>query len=248
MVGVVVVIHHSAGLDRRSRPRTALEDVRGILSTHPPGTFNCRSADRTRKRVSGLRVSQSTHRAGVRKPDISAARHRLGRGLGETDAQVVAPLQKCCPEKAVPRVLSLVKGQKFCLRARGTTMNALRCTAKTNNGVVRPQRGRWNVSTLGRPMLSMSEVAVLLGTHRATVCRSIERGDFPLAVIRINGRMRVARVAVERLLGGESQRDGGEPHSEADVCSSWVGRSSASSRSMPMYSAARRSSAPTTPV
>jgi len=38
---------------------------------------------------------------------------------------------------------------------------------------------------------------------RATVYRSVKRGDFPVPVLRINGRMRVARLAVERLLAGD---------------------------------------------
>ena len=54
-----------------------------------------------------------------------------------------------------------------------------------------------------RPLLSVDETAILLGESRSAVYRSIERGDLPLPVFRINGRLRIARRAVERLLAGE---------------------------------------------
>lgn len=54
-----------------------------------------------------------------------------------------------------------------------------------------------------KPLLSVDETAVLLGASRASVYRSIERGDLPLPVFKINGRLRIARRAVERLLAGE---------------------------------------------
>jgi Helix-turn-helix domain len=55
-----------------------------------------------------------------------------------------------------------------------------------------------------KPLLSVDEVAVLLGTSRASNYRSIERGDLPLPVFTINGRLKIARRAVERLLSGEA--------------------------------------------
>ena len=54
-----------------------------------------------------------------------------------------------------------------------------------------------------RPLLSVDEVAILLGASRSSIYRSIERGDLPLPVFKINGRLRIARRAVERLLAGE---------------------------------------------
>jgi excisionase family DNA binding protein len=54
-----------------------------------------------------------------------------------------------------------------------------------------------------KPLLSVDEAAVLLGASRASLYRSIERGDLPLPVFKINGRLRIARRAVERLLAGE---------------------------------------------
>lgn len=54
-----------------------------------------------------------------------------------------------------------------------------------------------------KPLLSVEETAVLLGESRSSIYRSIERGDFPLPVFRLNGRLRVSRRAVERLMEGE---------------------------------------------
>jgi hypothetical protein len=49
----------------------------------------------------------------------------------------------------------------------------------------------------------VDETAVLLGESRSSIYRAIERGDLPLPVFTINGRIRIARRAVERLLAGE---------------------------------------------
>jgi excisionase family DNA binding protein len=54
-----------------------------------------------------------------------------------------------------------------------------------------------------KPLLSVEEAAILLGESRSSIYRSIERGDLPLPVFRINGRLRIARRAVERLIAGE---------------------------------------------
>src|SRR3984957_8111452 len=58
-------------------------------------------------------------------------------------------------------------------------------------------------SGFSRPLLSVEEAAILLGESRSSLYRSIERGDLPLPVFTINGRLRIARRAVERLLAGE---------------------------------------------
>jgi excisionase family DNA binding protein len=58
-----------------------------------------------------------------------------------------------------------------------------------------------------KPLLSVDEAAILLGASRASIYRSIERGDLPLPVFKINGRLRIARQAVERLLAGEPPLD-----------------------------------------
>ncbi len=55
-----------------------------------------------------------------------------------------------------------------------------------------------------KPLLSVEDVATLLGHSRSSIYRAIERGDLPLPVFTINGRLRVARRSVERLLDGEA--------------------------------------------
>jgi excisionase family DNA binding protein len=54
-----------------------------------------------------------------------------------------------------------------------------------------------------KPLLSVEEVAILLGQSRSSVYRSIERRDLPLPIFKLNGRWRVPRRAVERLLDGD---------------------------------------------
>jgi excisionase family DNA binding protein len=54
-----------------------------------------------------------------------------------------------------------------------------------------------------KPLLSVEDVATLLGQSRSSIYRAIERGDLPLPVFTINGRLRIARRSVERLLNGE---------------------------------------------
>lgn len=55
-----------------------------------------------------------------------------------------------------------------------------------------------------KPLLSVEDVATLLGQSRSSIYRAIERGDLPLPVFTINGRLRIARRSVERLLDGEA--------------------------------------------
>jgi hypothetical protein len=57
--------------------------------------------------------------------------------------------------------------------------------------------------SLKKPLLSIEETAILLGESRSSLYRSVERGDLPLPLFTINGRLRVAREAVDRLLAGE---------------------------------------------
>ena len=54
-----------------------------------------------------------------------------------------------------------------------------------------------------KPLLSVDEVSILLGQSRSSVYRSIQRGDLPLPMFKLNGRLRVPRRAVERLLEGD---------------------------------------------
>jgi len=58
-------------------------------------------------------------------------------------------------------------------------------------------------SLAAKPLLSVEDVATLLGQSRSSIYRAIERGDLPLPTFTINGRIRIARRSVERLLDGE---------------------------------------------
>jgi len=51
--------------------------------------------------------------------------------------------------------------------------------------------------------LSVEETAEMLGQSRSSLCRSIHKGDLPLPLLRIAGRWRIPRRAVERLVDGD---------------------------------------------
>ncbi|MGH9082359.1 MAG: helix-turn-helix domain-containing protein [Acidimicrobiales bacterium] len=126
-----------------------------------------------------------------------------------------------------------------------------------------------------KPLLSVDEAAILLGASRSSVYRSIERGDLPVPVFKINGRLRIARASVERLLVGDLPVPSGEGAVKAGGAAEWHegsldgtgvegpashdgrGRSSCGRpgricrpqpRSVPTCSAARRSSSATPSV
>ncbi len=61
-----------------------------------------------------------------------------------------------------------------------------------------------------KALLSVDQAAILLGVSRSSLYRSIERDDLPLPVFKINGRLRIARAAVERLIAGEPPPVGGK--------------------------------------
>lgn len=109
-------------------------------------------------------------------------------------------------------------------------------------------RTKTNTST--RAFLSIEEVAALLGEHRSTCYRSIERGDFPVPVVTINGRLRVPRRAVERLMAGEPAAfsQPGQAAPGDAVCAVCGSSFSSPARRHPTCSAARRSSSPITSV
>jgi predicted DNA-binding transcriptional regulator AlpA len=65
------------------------------------------------------------------------------------------------------------------------------------------RQSRWRTAQSTRPLLSVEQTAILLGESRSAIYRSIERGDFPVPVFRINGRLRITRRSVERLLEGD---------------------------------------------
>lgn len=62
-----------------------------------------------------------------------------------------------------------------------------------------------------KSLLSVDEAAILLETTRSTVYRAISNGTFPLPVIRLGGRLRIPRAAVDRLLAGEYLSAGDNP-------------------------------------
>lgn len=61
------------------------------------------------------------------------------------------------------------------------------------------------------PLLSVEETAELLGQSRSSLYRSITKGDLPLPIVRIAGRWRIPRRAVERLLDGDLPLGSGRP-------------------------------------
>ena len=129
-----------------------------------------------------------------------------------------------------------------------------------------PVRAGSELSPTGRPsavrrrspstnrLLTISEVADLLGVHRSTLYRTIGRAGLPLPII--GATMRVPRVAVERMLGGELSTRAPAPLfapptvsglvEPAYYCSGCGSPLPVSKR--PMCSAARRSSSPTAAV
>lgn len=51
--------------------------------------------------------------------------------------------------------------------------------------------------------VSLAEAATVLGIHRSTAYELYRRGEFPVAVLRIETRLRVTKLQLERyLLGG----------------------------------------------
>ncbi len=131
-----------------------------------------------------------------------------------------------------------------------------------------PVSGTSEVSSIGRTravrrrssstnvLLTISEVADLLGVHRSTLYRTIGRAGLPLPLVRVGATMRVPRVAVERMLGGELSTRAPAPLfapptlsglvEPASYCSGCGSPLPVSKR--PMCSAARRSSSPTAAV
>jgi len=109
---------------------------------------------------------------------------------------------------------------------------------------------RTKTNTTTRAFLSVEEVAVLLGEHRSTCYRSIERGDFPVPVVTINGRLRVPRRAVERLIAGDPETVGQSVQATpgVEVCPLCGSSLTSPARRHPMCSAARRSSSSITSV
>jgi len=123
-------------------------------------------------------------------------------------------------------------------------------TPRLESGTARLRRPATNL------LLTISEVADLLGIHKSTLYRTIGRSELPLPVIRVGATMRVPRAAIERMLAGErttqvpapaiTVTDASDFAERASYCSACGAPFPASSR--PTCSAARRSSSPTESV
>ena len=101
--------------------------------------------------------------------------------------------------------------------------------------------------TKKKPLLTVSQAAVLLGSDRSTLYKAIADDRFPLPVVRLNRQILIPRVAVERLLGGLFDQEAAVGTSSASSCCPSCGASveppsSSLSRTRPTCSAARRSS------
>lgn len=85
---------------------------------------------------------------------------------------------------------------------------------------------RSGVRSWDKPLLSVNEAAILLGERREVIYASIRRGDFPLRVFTINGRLRIARRSVDRLIDGRlaSEHDDTRTLPEAPADHPGVGR------------------------
>jgi len=66
------------------------------------------------------------------------------------------------------------------------------------------------------PLLTIPELADLVGMHPSTLYRAITRGDFPVPIVRFGDRIRVPRAAVEKLLYGEDTRAARPGSSDGD--------------------------------
>ncbi len=104
-------------------------------------------------------------------------------------------------------------------------------------------------------LLSVEEAATLLGIDRATCYRAIRNDTLPVPVMRLGGRIRIPRRAIERLLEGAEPAVGSQPRQlapTADPCpvcgAPAPAAASSPSRSRPICSAARRSSPAITSV
>ncbi|MCL5076938.1 MAG: helix-turn-helix domain-containing protein [Actinobacteria bacterium] len=58
-----------------------------------------------------------------------------------------------------------------------------------------------HVITRAKPFMSVNEVAIVLCVSKATIHRSLKRGDFPISHFVINGTIRFLRKDVDAFLG-----------------------------------------------
>jgi len=99
----------------------------------------------------------------------------------------------------------------------------------------------------GKPLLTVSQAAVLLGSDRSTLYKAIGENRFPLPVVRLNRQILIPRAALERLINGLVDYDAEEDICKGGCCCPTCGTSLSSSsssfsRTRATCSAARRSS------
>ena len=58
-----------------------------------------------------------------------------------------------------------------------------------------------------KSLLSVDEAAILLGITRSTAYRAIHNGTLPAVVIKLGGRLRISRAALDRVLDGDESTD-----------------------------------------
>jgi excisionase family DNA binding protein len=68
-------------------------------------------------------------------------------------------------------------------------------------GQLTPSRNRRDRAN---PLVSVEEAAEMLGQSRSSLYRAIDQGSIPVPVIKIGGRYRIARVALQRIIDGEA--------------------------------------------
>jgi excisionase family DNA binding protein len=92
-----------------------------------------------------------------------------------------------------------------------------------------------------RPLLSVDEVAIELGESRSTIYRALKRGDLPLPAFTINGRLRIPRRAVERLINGVDPATEAREVTTTGYCASCDARPTIPTRKRRTCPGARRS-------
>jgi excisionase family DNA binding protein len=119
----------------------------------------------------------------------------------------------------------------------------------------RPRPPRRRVGSAA-PLLSIAEVANLLGVHRSTLYRTIARSKLPLPIVRIGATMRIPRAAINRMLDTELPKSVPSPLDalptssvvSGPACRCHACGSPLTESRRPTCSAARRSSSSTASV
>lgn len=91
------------------------------------------------------------------------------------------------------------------------------------------------------PLLTIGELAEIVGVNPSTLYRAITREDFPVPIVRFGDRIRVPRAAVEALIYGD---DRGDASSDSSDRSEGYSSSCATRRRLASCSAGRKSRTP----